>query len=310
MGNNIPRISIGLAVYNGERYLAQAIDSILAQTYQDFELILSDNASTDATEAICLEYAARDTRIHYYRNSKNIGGANNENQTFRLARGEYFRWAAYDDVLAPEFLSRAVEILDQKPEIVICDCLVVDINEHGESIKISSQRRKESLKPHERFSDLASDKHDCNASYGLIRSDILRKTKLQQNYTGSDRTLICELSLYGQFFEIQEPLFYKRYHQKNAYVDMRARMAWFNPALKGKIVLPYWMQFFDYVNVISRVPVSASERIYCYLYMIRWCMAHLRNLAGDVLLALLGLFHFLDNYYSWRNKDKNIYNWE
>jgi hypothetical protein len=143
-----------------------------------------------------------------------------------------------------------------------------------------------------------------------MRADILHKTRLQQNYTGSDRTLVAELGLYGKFFEIQEPLFFKRYHSQNVYVDMRARMAWFNPALKGKIVFPYWMQFFDYLSVIARVPISVAEKIHCYLYMVRWFMEHLKKLAGDIFLAVLGMFYSLDNYYKWRSKDKNIYNWE
>src|SRR5262245_52473779 len=98
---NSPTVSIGLAVYNGGQYLAQAIESILGQSYADFELIISDNASTDETETICRSYVARDERIRYSRNATNIGGARNENLTTTLARGRYFRWAAHDDYLEP-----------------------------------------------------------------------------------------------------------------------------------------------------------------------------------------------------------------
>ncbi|MCB0187328.1 MAG: glycosyltransferase family 2 protein, partial [Caldilineaceae bacterium] len=128
MSMDCPRVSIGLAVYNGEPYLADAIRSILSQSFTNFELIISDNASTDRTAAICQEFAARDSRIRYSRNATNIGGANNENRTFRLARGEYFRWAAHDDICAPELLEKSVAVLDQNPDVVLCYSMTTEID--------------------------------------------------------------------------------------------------------------------------------------------------------------------------------------
>lgn len=304
--NNRPQVSIGLAVYNGERYLAQAIDSILAQTFTDFELILSDNASTDRTEQICREYASKDSRIRYYRNATNIGGANNENQTFRLARGKYFRWAAYDDVCAPELIAKCVAVLDQDPSVVLCYSMVTDINENGEPLRTISQKKGMSAKPYERFRTLASRDHNCEATYGLMRSEVLARTRLQQNYTDSDRTLLCELSLYGRFYEIPEPLFYKRYHPKNMYKDMRARMAWFNPELKGKPVFPHWLQFFDYLKTIHKVPVSHYDKIMCYAYMIYWLGLHGKRMVKDLIVAAWMLM----DQAGWRSRSKDLYNWE
>jgi glycosyltransferase involved in cell wall biosynthesis len=301
-----PRVSIGLAVYNGEKFLAKAIDSILAQTFTDFELILSDNASTDKTEEICKDYAAKDKRIRYHRNAENIGGANNENQTFRMSRGEFFRWAAHDDVCAPELIEKCVAVLDRDPSIVLCYTMQTDINEADEKLKTISQKRGISEKAYVRFRELASRDHNCEATYGLIRSDVLRKTRLEQNYTDSDRTLLCELSLYGKFYEIPEPLFFKRYHPKNMYVDWRARMAWFNPALKGKAVFPYWMQFFDYLVTIHRVPVGWFDKLMCYLYMGYWLLINGKRMAKDVFVAL---YAFVIRAGVSRQK-KNVYNWE
>src|SRR5215204_5257287 len=110
-----PRVTIGLAVYNGEKYLHQAIDSVLAQTFTDFELIVSDNASTDATAAIVLQYAAKDARVRYTRNRENVGSARNFNRLVDLATGEYFKWMAVDDLIAPEFLATCVAALDAEP---------------------------------------------------------------------------------------------------------------------------------------------------------------------------------------------------
>jgi glycosyltransferase involved in cell wall biosynthesis len=287
----VPKVSVGLAVFNGERYLEEAVRSILSQSWEDFELILSDNASTDQTQAICRRFAEQDPRIRYYRNPTNIGGANNENRTFELSRGQYFRWAAHDDVCAPDLLAKCVSVLDGNPEIVICYSQVVEIDEHGTRGRVISRNNASSARPHERFATIASSKDFCEETYGLIRSEILRRTRLQQNYTASDRTLLCELSLYGPFHEIQEPLFFKRFHAKNVYTDWRARMVWFDSALEGKIMFPFWMQLGDYFETIRRADVPASVKRRCRLYMGRWILEHAKNLVKDLLVAGYMLLH-------------------
>ncbi len=288
---NSPKVSVGLAVFNGEPYLDEAIRSILAQTFTDFELIISDNASTDQTEEICRAYAERDPRIRYYRNATNIGGANNENRTFDLSTGSYFRWAAHDDVCAPELLAKCVEVLERDPFVVLCYTQVVEIDEHGQRGRTISRNNASSALAHVRFAAIASSSDFCEETYGLIRSDILRKTRLQQNYTASDRTLLCELSLYGRFHEIPEPLFFKRFHPKNVYSDWRARMAWFDPKWEGKITFPFWLQFFDYLETIRRVPARPYVRFRCRLYMLRWLLIYGRKMVKDVLVALYMLAH-------------------
>src|SRR3712207_3999522 len=115
-----PTVSIGLPVYNGERYLALAIEAVLAQTYRDFELIISDNGSTDATSAICKAFAARDPRVRYYRYEENRGAAWNFNNTARLARGRYFKWQCYDDLLEPEMIQACLDVLEREPEVAVC----------------------------------------------------------------------------------------------------------------------------------------------------------------------------------------------
>jgi len=127
---NVPKVSIGLPVYNGERYLREAIDSILAQTMDDFELIICDNASTDGTEVVCREYVDRDDRIRYYRNDDNLGASRNFNRTVELALASYFKWAAHDDALAANYLARCVEILDHEPTVVLShsDAWIIDEN--------------------------------------------------------------------------------------------------------------------------------------------------------------------------------------
>src|SRR5262245_34908562 len=114
-----PRVSIGLPVYNGQQFLEETLNSILAQTYTDFELIISDNASTDRTSEIARAYVAKDARVRYHRNENNLGVAGNYNGVFSLASGEYFKWAPADDTCLPNYLARCVEILDLDSTVVL-----------------------------------------------------------------------------------------------------------------------------------------------------------------------------------------------
>src|SRR3569833_191665 len=120
MGTQPPKVSIGLPVYNGENIFRETLDSILDQTFEDFELIISDNASTDHTEAICQSYVDRDKRVRYLRNPENIGASGNYTRVFEAASGENFKWAAHDDVCATTFLAECVNVLDRDPAIVLC----------------------------------------------------------------------------------------------------------------------------------------------------------------------------------------------
>lgn len=286
-GGRIPRVSIGLAVYNGDEYLRSAIDSILAQTFTDFELVISDNASTDDTQAICREYAAEDPRVRYHRNEENIGGANNENLTFEMARAPYFRLAAHDDRLAPTLIERCVDVLDTDPDVVLCHAGAVSIDaddvEHG---AVYREEGTES-RPSERLGSLCMREHWCEATYGLIRSDVLRRTQLQKNYTNSDRVLLCELALHGPFHLVREPLFYKRYHQGNEYKDWRGRMAWFDPSLSasGKSGFPNWLELRDYLRIIVRAPIPMPERGRCLVATARWARRYRGELLRDLTLA-------------------------
>lgn len=302
MTERIPKVSIGLPVYNGEKYLEQAIESILAQTFTDFELILSDNASTDRTAEICQRYASRDSRIRYHRNEKNIGGANNENLTFTLSRAPYFRLAADDDFLEPEWVAKAVEVLDTHPDVVLAYSRAYRIDGEGKNIGVLNRLLGTSDQPNERFRNLYNWKHNCEPTYGLVRREVMQKTDLQQNYTDSDRTFLCELSLYGKFHQIPEFLFSKRYHagmSTQIFPDYRERMVWFDPDFKakGKVAMPHWMQFFHYLRVIRRSPLSAGEKLRCYLHMVRWLFLYRRwsmmgrDLVNAIRFYLLSPFH-------------------
>jgi glycosyltransferase involved in cell wall biosynthesis len=282
-----PRLSVGLAVYNGEHFLRASVDSILGQTFTDFELILSDNASTDHTEEICREYAAKDPRVRYTRNATNIGGANNENQTCRMARGEYFRWAAHDDICAPTLFEKCIQVLDSRPDVVLVYTKVVNIDDEGRENGAVFGREGTAPSAGGRFSQLSWRWHACEATYGIVRTEVIRKTPLQGNYPCSDRVLLCELAMYGPFVQLEEPLFFKRYHEGNKYKDWRGRMAWFLPELSkaGKATFPNWLELFGYVQMLRRVPVAPKDLAVCGVSLGRWGLLHGKGLAWDLVQA-------------------------
>ncbi|MGD8279436.1 MAG: glycosyltransferase family 2 protein, partial [Gemmatimonadota bacterium] len=106
--SNAPLLSVGLPVWNGLPYLEETLRSILNSEFQDYEIIVCDNASTDGTPELLAEYAAREPRIRFVRNETNIGAARNYNLTFELARGRYFRWMASDDLHSPGAIARCI----------------------------------------------------------------------------------------------------------------------------------------------------------------------------------------------------------
>lgn len=217
-----PRVSIGLPVYNGEAYLAKAIESLLGQTFRDFELIISDNASTDGTEAICREYAKQDGRIRYERQGRNLGAAENFNRAAQLARGEYFRWAAHDDVCGPQLLDRCVEALDANPKAILAQGQAAIIDRHGRVIAtpdgqgqmelLDPPRLMDSADPARRFGELLLRTKWCFDIFGLMRLSALRRTHGHEPYYGSDKVILASLCLMGPFVTVPQVLFYRRHH--------------------------------------------------------------------------------------------------
>ncbi|MDC0038084.1 glycosyltransferase family 2 protein [Gammaproteobacteria bacterium] len=108
----MPTISIGIPVYNGEKTLGASIDALLQQTYSDFDIIISDNNSTDATATICAEYAEKDTRIRYVKQKDNMEIGHNSQSTLRDVTADYFFWNAHDDVRSKDFLQKNNDFLD------------------------------------------------------------------------------------------------------------------------------------------------------------------------------------------------------
>ncbi len=278
---HIPRVSIGLPVFNGEKYIEDTLDSILTQTFTDFELIISDNASTDKTLQICREYARRDSRIIYYRSEKNHGAAWNFNNVFRLSSSFYFKWSAHDDLHDPDYLLKCVRVLDNDPSIVLCHSKIGVINQHGTKTGTNDYCAKlDSKKPETRFREILKKK-PVFTIFGVMRRSALKKTPLLAGYIGSDWNLLAELSLAGRIFEIPEYLFFRRDHAQSytnrhyskmiKIHDYRTESLWWTGNIKKPLItLPYWNNCLEFFRSINRSSLKWFEKLSCYHEIGKW----------------------------------------
>lgn len=297
-------MSIGLPVFNGERYLGKAIESILAQTYGDFELIVSDNASTDGTAAICARFAALDHRVRIAHSASNRGAAANFNQTVQMAQGRYFKWAAHDDLLRETYLARTVAVLEGAPDAIAAHSRVAFIDEDDGLIRDDPfpLRNAAAPRPSQRFANAILTPHWCFWAFSLIRTELLLKTDLIGAYTSSDRVLIAHLALLGCLVEVPETLFLTREHPERALSKIPQRLRfgrvlravgplpaaeWYDPARAGRIVFPQWNLWRRYVDIVRRSGLERSERAGCEAALVRWlgCNRNAVKLLRDVVLA-------------------------
>ena len=287
MNLHSPRVSIGLPIYNGQRFAAQAIESMLGQTFGDFELVISDNASTDATQDLCLAYAARDRRIRYHRNPENIGANRNFNRVAELARAPYFRWAAHDDLVAPKFLERCVEVLDADPSIVLCHTRTMQVDAEGKPLTEEARRwlmdnaplndpprRLDSVRTARRFYDLLLRTRWCFEIFGVIRREPLLRTGLQGSFYGADKVVLASLSLMGRFHEVPEELFLRRCHsdQSTSIRSAAARAVWSNPKNRKRVVVPQIECLRGYVDAVKSTALFAPERLACTFVLGRYLL--------------------------------------
>jgi glycosyltransferase involved in cell wall biosynthesis len=274
---DIPRLSVGLPVYNGQRFLAEALDSLLGQSFTDFELIISDNASTDGTEEICRQYLAKDSRISYFRQPVNIGATPNHNWTFEHSRGELFKWASYDDLYGRDLLLRCIEALDADPGLVLAHAHQAIIDGNGDIVlKVDYPLATDSPSAVERFRSLLLTVGGDDF-YGVMRSDVLRRTPLNGSYHHSDRTIMAELALYGRFHQVPELLFFRRDHPdraERAKPTIRSRSANMEPRRASRLRHPTVRLLAEYiggfVGAIRRAPLSSADRRRCYGLLVRW----------------------------------------
>jgi glycosyltransferase involved in cell wall biosynthesis len=298
MAIEMPLVSIGLPVYNGESFVAEAIQCVLAQTFSNWELIICDNGSTDRTVTICRQFADRDTRIRVYQNARNMGVAFNFNEVFRLSRGQYFKWIAHDDLFAPEFVDVCLQVLETDRHVVMAFPRISYVDGSGRLL-----RRQVSdlsiLGPTaesrvDRLTLLERQSTDIFWSlYGLIRRDVLEQTGLHGLYGGSDQVLLLDLVLLGCLKQVEKDLFFRREHPAAASVRQgggwtakdRARFAYSDD--RRRLVFPYCRMLKEHLICILNSPLPFRARLRCTTAVLKRFMAQWKYFAEEAIRSPL-----------------------
>ena len=307
--NKYPKISIGIPVYNGEKYLELAIDSLIKQTFKDFEIIISDNASTDRTEEICRAYQAQDNRVSYHRNSVNIGAAENYKTVFRLAKGQFFKWMAHDDRCSANYLEECVRVLEEDPDIVMSfprfvliddrDRVFPKTDEHtyltsdNRIITTNIPRNFMSVRPSDRYWEILYKTTECYEFFGLARREIIEQTSQHDAFYGSDKVLLCELAMMGKIKEVPSATGYFRIHgeQSQSIKDSKERAEWISPDLNYGALMSRFKCVQGYYRSIFAYSAPWSERLKCLWVLTTWSinLSNWSSMLNEVLRFRLNL---------------------
>lgn len=274
-------------MYNGSKHLAVSIDSLLAQTYRNIELIISDNASDDGSSETCLRYAQADARVRYSRLASNIGGVNNHNRVFDLARGDFFMWASSDDCWHPTYVQRCMEQLQSDPAVVLVYSINATMDESGQRTgQYLPGYRLDTDDVVDRFRQLTQTDNPIEPFYGLMRSGALKSVAKMCLHPGFDRFMLAELGLLGRFRQIPEPLYSRRIHANQsvrAFPSMRERYRWVNPEARNRrFVWPFIEYAYRFAGLALRTAPGFRTKAGCLWHMLKWCNWNRDELWKDI----------------------------
>lgn len=262
MNRTHPLVVIGVPVHNGAKFLRATLDSLLAQTYATFELVVSDNASTDETESICKSFL-HDNRVRYRRSTDNVGASRNINSLFADARGEYFKLAAADDLHEPTYVERCVDALEHDTSAVMAYARARFIDQNGAPLAYVDpgfNLQSDSAKDRLRYCIFAT--HWVNAIFGVMRTAALAQTRLLHDYAGGDYEFLGELALAGKFIEIPDTLFLRRLHP-GASSQNAQNAGWQVQHWRGNagISLPSWNRSLDHLKTIFHAQLGPIQKL-------------------------------------------------
>jgi len=291
LGN--PLVSIGLPVWNGERFVARALAALAAQDYEPLEVVVSDNGSSDDTEEICRTFVAADSRFRYYRSDENRGAAWNFVRVFSLSRGEYFKWAAHDDLCAPEFVRVCAAVLGASGgDVVLCypSTALIDVDDRTVG-EFEDGLALDEPAPHQRLARLLGRGIEYHPIFGLIRRKALAATQVMGAYVAADIVTLAELALMGRFAEVPERLFLRRYHDGTsvrANPDAADRATWFDPSRRWRSPMPASRLAVELTRAVSRSSLPGPERVRCAGVVARhWIVPRWRDMGGETKRVLL-----------------------
>lgn len=282
-----PRVTIGIPIYNGAATLEAAVRPLLAQTFRDFEVLLSDNASTDATPNIIAQLVQADSRVRSVRHRVNLGANGNYSFVARNARGELLKWASASDCVAPTFLERCVAALDANPDAVLAAprtrlCEGDPVRGIGIDYELDVAILGETpllrLKQH-----LASNRLN-NAFNGVIRLSALKRTRLVEPYLCADMVLMGHLALLGKFILVDETLYYRRMEATSSTTlqDPASRMRHHYPVVNARTLFQEWKQQIGWLRAGLSAPMSIAERAKVLAYLMRGVSWNRQVLLNDL----------------------------
>ena len=272
----IPTVSAGIPVFNGEQFLKGTIEALLNQSFRDIEVIISDNASTDGTEAICRAFAERDSRVRYHRNSTNVGPFTNYWRVFELSRGPYFKWNSANDLCSPDMVERCLKTLQDHPDAVLAymktrlvDDDLTALEEYDDRMSIQNDR------PSDRFISYINNIELANALSGVIRSEALRQVRPFGQYRACDITLMGELVLVGKFVEIPEFGFMRRMGKETSTAHRGAEelRKFYFPGTRRQKRLVFWRLLSEHFRSVVRADIPMKEKlrlVYFVIGLFRW----------------------------------------
>jgi hypothetical protein len=276
-----PLVSIGVPVYNAERYLRQALDSLIGQDYPNLEVIISDNASDDSTRQICLEFAERDRRVTYHLADKNMGAIWNFNRVFDLAQGKYFMWAAFDDIRDFRYVSACVAALENRPDAVMCSTGLRFIDEEGQPIEVAASAygvRPIGRTARDRMRQVA-DSHVAYDIYGLARRTVMAQVRKSVLTWGFDFVIVLELCLRGPVLVVPETLFSYRLFQVKTQPGVASLLA--GAAAQNKVPVCWSCMTIELLRSIWLAPMGWLKKVlFSVEFMIHFCLLNVAVAAG------------------------------
>ncbi len=289
--SSTPIVSVAMPVYNAAAYIEESVQSILNQTLSDFELLISDNASTDNSAALCEQLAARDPRIRLVRQAINIGANRNYVVVQRMARAPYIKWASSNDLCAPTFLERCVEQLERDPRAVLSMPQVMIFD--SDPAKAEPYARSQALQEEKAVDRFRAYFTRClglnNAINGVIRSDALNACLPLGVYGSADVVLMAELALRGKFLEVPEPLFFRRVSSAAAtsYRSMREAELHIAPESRGELRWQRWIYHGNLLRAAARAASNSADLLRATHFAMRTMLWSRRGLLKDFEQVLL-----------------------
>jgi glycosyltransferase involved in cell wall biosynthesis len=287
--SRLPKVSIGMPAYNSAAWIEKSIESLLAQSFGDFELVISDNASTDRTYAICEAFARLDPRIRLLRNPENLGANRNYLATLAAARGVYFKWASSNDVCGVAFLEKCVAALDGNPAaVLVCPrtSLFEDALDFAQPYAQDLELNEE--EPAVRFISLFNKMALNNAMNGLIRKDALVRVSVMGSHMGADIALMAELALMGKFLLLDDRLFYRRMSEETATKLKSTREAEQHlvPTASGLLKWQHWLFHWALLRAARSTPFLSRDWFRVCHYGLRAIVWSRSKLAQDLWYAI------------------------